>query len=313
MQLERSNLRVPPGQRAHIHMTANPHGRSHTKIVKGWVHCAPAWHPFKDDADEWWIWTTSDLTQNSHIDQDAYRRQLTAATAGDASLADAWIKGSWDVLGGVMFDCFDPAVHIVTPPPGPYRFVIGADWGTASPCAALYLGRLREDIGPYRNGDIFVLDETETAFPDDLSQGTDASIHTWAEMLKEMMRRNGQPRCNTWVVQDDARGLAGDTVVEELRRCQISAQRPHHKDRVGHWATIRGLLQNAANGERPGLYFTSRCPNLLQTLPEAPRGLLRPEDLDPKWNEDHHLDALAYGVRSIYGAPLGSGRTIGAH
>ena len=58
---------------------------------------------------------------------------------------------------------------------------------------------------------------------------------------------------------------------------------------------------NAKTGDGPGLYFTNRCPHLLETLPEAPRGTLRAEDIDPKWDRDHWVDALAYGVRDLWG------------
>ncbi len=300
VQLVRSNLRVPPGHRVEIHCTANPHGRSHTRIFKEYVSKAPPWHPFLGDEGDWWIWTTSDLTMNPHIDQLAYRRQLLAASGHDAALADAWIHGRWDVLGGVMFDVFDPAVHVVRRPPYlDARYLIGADWGTASPAAALLLARLKAPIGDrFRQGDVIVLDETDTALPTDLSEGTGAGVHTWAEMLTEMGARNGRRRPE--VVTDDARGLAGDTVVSELLACGLSARRPHAKDRVGTWALVRTMLQAAVDGaDRPALWLTSGCPHLLETLPEAPRGQLRPEDIDPKWPRDHWLDALGYGLREL--------------
>lgn len=309
----RSNLRVPPGQRIEIHYTANPHGRSHTTVYRNYITKAPPWHPFEDpETGDYIVWTTSDLTQNPHIDREGYRRQLLASTSGDKALAAAWIKGDWGVLGGVMFDCFDPSVHIIARPPyGEFRYLVGADWGTASPSAALLLGRLKGPIGPWRPGDIFVLDETDTAFPDDLSSGTGASVPTWAEMLKEMMARNGR-KPTVPVVTDDARGLQGDTVVNELRACQIGARRPYKKDRVGHWALIRSLLQSAVEKDgRPGLWIADRCGHLLQTLPEAPRGTLRAEDIDPKFDEDHWLDALAYGATEIHQRNSGSGRRWG--
>lgn len=314
LNLVRSNLRVPLGQRVDIHWTANPHGRSHSVLFKNHITKAPPWHPFEGVDGDLWVWTQSDLTQNPHIDQLAYRRQLVASTSGDKALADAWIKGDWSVLGGVMFDMFNPAIHVIKDPPyGEFRFLIGADWGTASPSAALLLGRLKGDIGPYRSGDIFVLDETDTAHLDDISSGTGASVPTWAEMLKEMMARNGRGP-SVEIVTDDARGLQGDTVVNELRACQLSARRPWKKDRVGHWALVRSLLQSAVDRDgRRGLWITTGCPHLIETLPEAPRGTLRAEDLDPKWDRDHWLDALAYGLVEIHQRGTGTGRVVGMY
>jgi hypothetical protein len=310
LQLVRSNLRVAPGRRPRLHFTANPHGRAHTKVKKGWIDKAPAWYPYQDEAGDWWVHTTSDLTMNPHIDQEQYTRQLTAATSGDTALTEAWIKGSWGVLGGNMFEMWDPNIHIVVPPQTDFKYVIGADWGTASPSTALLLGMVRTPIGKFRTGDIIALDETDTAYPDDLSKGTGVSIQTWCEMLEEMTKRNGQKVVR--VVTDDARGLDSETVVTEMQRCGLNAMRPNQKNRISHWALLRSMLQAAVEGDsRPAFWVTNNCPHLISTLPEAPRGTLRAEDLDPKWNEDHWLDGLAYGLRDLHGNRVISGRTIG--
>jgi hypothetical protein len=97
-----------------------------------------------------------------------------------------------------------------------------------------------------------------------------------------------------------------------MLNCQISAHRPIRKDRVGTWTLIRSMLQAAADGsDRPALWITDRCPHLIETLPEAPRGTLRPEDIDPKWPRDHWLDGLGYGLRELHQHRVGHGRTIG--
>ncbi len=313
LQRVRSNIRVSPGRRPSIHMTANPHGRAHTIIFKQFINKAPPWQPFQDSSGDHWIWTTSDLTDNPHIDQDAYRRQLIAACGSDAALADAWLKGSWNVLGGVMFDAFDPATHIVVPPDAGYRWRCGGDWGTAAPATTILMGQLRADTRlpdgrVLRYGSIICLDETDTADPNDLSLGNGAPPQMFAEQIKEMCARHGCRRPH--VVMDDARGLQSETVIQLLRENGIAAHKPYKKDRVGQWNLVRQLLSNATTGDGPGLYFTNRCPHLLETLPEAPRGTLRPEDIDPKWPRDHWLDALAYGVRDLWGRRARQGHYI---
>lgn len=312
MQLARSNLRVPAGRRVDIHWTANPHGRSHTVLFKNFISKAPPWHPFQDEAGEWWIWTTSRLTDNPHIDQVSYARQLTAATGSDKALAQAWINGDWSVLGGVMFDSFNPAVHVIRAPAyADYKLIVGGDWGVAAPATAILLGRLRADVGPYRFGSIIALDEVDTADPSDLSLGNGAPPQMFAEMIREMCARNGWRHPH--VVMDDARGLQSDTVIELFRQSGIGAHKPYKKDRVGQWNLIRQLLANAVSGDGPGLYLTDRVSHLLETLPEAPRGMLRAEDIDPKWPRDHWIDALAYGVRDLHGNRVTFGRTTGIY
>ncbi|MPY74912.1 MAG: hypothetical protein GEU87_11680 [Alphaproteobacteria bacterium] len=312
LQLVRSNLRVPSGRRVAIHWTANPHGRSHTVLLRQFISKAPPWHPFQDPSGDWWIWTTSTLEDNPHIDRAAYRRQLVAATGSDTALADAWIRGDWSVLGGVMFDLFDPAVHIIPHVRYPdMRLLCGGDWGTAAPSTCILLGRLRAPVGRLRYGSIIALDEVDTADPSDLSLGNGAPPQMFAEQIREMAARHG---CQyPQVVMDDARGLQSETVIGLLRENGIHARKPSRKDRVGQWALIRQLLANAITGDGPGLYFTPRCPHLLETLPEAPRGTLRPEDTDPKWQRDHWLDGLAYGVRDLHTRQLTGGSVIGMY
>lgn len=313
MQRVRSNLRVPPGRRAHIHMTANPHGRSHSLVYKGFVSKSAPFAPFVDEFGEPWVWCHSDLRANPHIDRQAYERQLRAACGGDEALAKAWIDGDWATLGGVMFDIFDPTVHLIQgPPPGVDLYnIVGADFGTASPSTAILLGRLLNSNGRYRAGDIVALDECDTAIPNDLSSGTGASVSSWAEIISEMLARNGVGE-RTQVVTDDQRGLSGDTVVREMNFCGLNARRPNRKNRVASWTLIRSMLQSAVEKEdRPALWVSSRCPHLVETLAEAPRGTLRPEDICPKYDRDHWLDGLSYGVTALHFERSGSGRVIG--
>ena len=304
----RSNLRVPPGRKPEIRFTANPHGRAHTVLCKRWINRAPPWRPFNDDNGDSVIWTHSTYRDNPFIDADQYERQLRASAGGDKALADAWLSGDWSVLGGVMFDNFDPAVHVIAPPTtyGDWKFRCGADWGAAAPAVGLLLG-----LTPL--GDIVLLDETDTAVDEnDLSVGSGAVVQTFAEMLQEMFQRWGRKAVDT--VCDDARGLQGDTVIEMLRHNQIPAHKPFRKDRVGGWNLIRQLLEGAKLRNGPGLYITTNCRHLIATLPEAPRGTHRPEDVDPRWACDHWIDALVYGARDLYPIyRITQGKTIGMY
>ncbi|MEO1237749.1 MAG: terminase family protein, partial [Planctomycetota bacterium] len=274
-----SNLRVTVGKRPAVHISANPHGRSHTTLFKNYISKAPPWHPFEDATGDLWVWTTSNLTQNPHIDQDQYLRKLKQACGQDHALAEAWIAGDWNVLGGCMFS-FSPEHHIIRPLPyiPSARYLIGGDWGTASPSTAILLAYIKEPFGHYRTGDVIAIDETDTADPRDLSVGLGYPPQTFAEMVKEMAARNGVK--NPQMVMDDARGLQSDTVVGLMRDNGIHCRKPTKKDRVGSWALINNMLHSAKTGEGgPGLWITTNCEHLIATLPEAPRGTLRPEDL----------------------------------
>ncbi|MBI1172494.1 hypothetical protein GC209_13940 [bacterium] len=325
MMRSRSNLRVPPGRRAHVHITGNPGGKSHSKVLKTFVNRSAPWVPWTDEHGQLWVWVSSNLQQNPHLDRDQYAAQLRASTDGNTALLDAWLAGTWTSFGGNMFDAYDPATHMlpVAPPAmrANYRYVIGADWGTASPSVAILFGQLRNPISYFTPshpqgfrlpvGTIIALDETSTlASWDDLSVGTGAPPVAWADMIKEMAKRNGLRNCPQ-VVQDDAKGLQSETVIQLLREAGVPATKPFRKDRRGTWALMRQLLSCAVTGDGPGLYLTPACRYLATTLPEAPRGPLNPEDLDHRWSEDHALDAAGYGIRHFKTAIGKTGRTIG--
>lgn len=301
----RSNMRGPEGRFLPTMISGNPGGRSANWVYKNIVSKAAPWELF-DLFGEQWIWTTSTLRDNPHISQDTYEKRLIASTAGDKVLADAWIHGEWKIQGGQMFEMFDPTQHLI---PVPYnihlrepRFVIASDWGASAPATALlgceltsYYHRT-DGRPPLSPGDVIILDECDTVEDlTDLSKGDGSSIEQWASKIAGMCERNGVGK-NLELITDDAKGLAGDTVVKELRRCGFpNTRKPYKKDRAAGFALVRQRLQAVVeNSNRPGLYITSRCKNLITTLPDAPRSPFRNEDVDPRWKEDHWLDALVY-------------------
>ncbi len=319
LQRVRSNLRGPVGMRPECHFTANPHGRSHALLVKQFMSKSPPWHPFMHQDGTNWLWTTGNLYDNPNIDADEYIRNLKASTSGDAALAAAWISGTWATLAGAMFSSFNPEVHNIPKPINArYVFRCGGDWGSAAPAAAILLGQIDNDhrlpdgrIIPY--GSVIALAETDTC-PDgnNLAVGNGAPPQMFAEQVMDMCNKHAGKKVE--IIMDDARGLQSDTVIDLFRLNGLPARKPWKKDRVGQWALINQLLENSITGEGPGLFFVaSECPRICETLPEAPRGQLRAEDIDPKWGVDHWLDALAYGLRDIWGHRATQGTHVGMY
>jgi hypothetical protein len=311
MQRVRSNLRVPPGRRPEIHLTANPHGRSHGILFKNYISKAPPWHPFPDEHGDTWVWTHSTCDSNHFIDRDAYKLQLAASTGSDSALANAWIQGTWGSLGGGMFEIFDPKVHVLSRVPHcGFTYRLGGDWGTSAPAVCLLLGEVPPATHGYAPGSVIVLDEVDTvADPRDLSLGNGAPPDAFAEQVVEMCNRHGVKHKSG--AMDDARGLAADTVIGYMGKHYIYMHKPHTKERVGGWVRIRQMLANAKSGDGPGLYISNRCPHLIETIAEAPRGQLRPEEIDHRWAKDHWLDALRYGLTEFSHGKVGFGRAVG--
>lgn len=316
----RSNLRVPVGKRAEIVLTANPHGKSHHVLYKRHIAKAQAWKPYRDDAGELWINCPSTLADNPHIDQAAYKRSLVASTSGDTALAQAWIDGTWGTLGGNLFANFDAGRHIIAPPPRfllDARFVVGSDWGTSAPATAILMAELRRGFHyegrRFVHGDVIALEEVSTLISrDDLSKGDGRSPITFAEDIEALLRK--WQATSATVIVDSARGLEGDTVLGYYQAAGLDASLPDKRSRVEKWDLLRQRLQNAIDGERNAAYFTTLCPALVETIPEAPRSPLRAEEMDPNYQADHFIDGFVYGLYHCeHVGPSGSGRYLGGY
>lgn len=312
-----SNLRPPKGVRPHIHITANPFGRAHTFCLKQFVNRSPPWVPWRDDFGNWWVTAQSTLLDNPSIDHDSYRRQLLMATAGSPALQAAWIDGNWSAKGaGLMFDMFDPQIHIKPPPPlHMLRCRVGVDWGTASPAVAVLLGELTEHASGHIPGDLFAIDLIDTTYEaDNYADGDGTPASVFAAGIKQRLLDAYCLKRSTPVVVDDARGLANETVVSIFREQGLrGAEKVQKKNRVGTWARMRNLLDGAIHGDSHGLWFDPKCEGLIETLPYLMRDELKPDDLNRHEKQDHHTDALGYAVQSATSKASGAtqGKVMG--
>lgn len=73
-------------------------------------------------------------------------------------------------------------------------------------------------------------------------------------------------------------------------------------DRIEGWATLEEMLHyQLEDGElvsQPRWRIHQSCRHLSKFLSSAPRGMTRPEDVDPKFEEDHAGDSARYGIHS---------------
>lgn len=315
-QTLRANLRTKPGQPVRVHATANPQGRNHNTLYKGFILKSPPWVPYAEDGTGLlWMWCNSDLTQNPHINPEQYDRQITAATATDPEKQKAWRTGNWSPLGGgAMFTHFDATRHVLDVEPnaflGPVRSMLALDFGMTAPSVILVGTKLYERRAHVQRGSIIVREEFTTVKDwANLDEGDGTPPATLAHFAAAL----GSKYKARDMVADDYKGFGPDETVIKILNQQkgLNAFRPV-KDRCGGWAAINQHLYNAQRGEGPGLYITPQCRYLLETIPEAFRDDHRREDISTKFTTDHALDALNYLVRELSGAVAkGNGKTVG--
>ncbi len=305
-----SNMRGPEGWHLPVLILSNPFGSSHGRIVQTFLKHGIL-KPWSDESGLRYINVHSTLRDNDHIDQTAYIARLKRACKGNPDKEAAWIKGEYNLnLSSFFGGQYDPNIHLL-----PESLTVqellrygpvlrgGGDWGTRSACC-FHLGlKLNRDIileeggRTYRAGSLFIMAETHTlADPEnDLSLGTGIAPEGWAELIKDLCLNQCGLRAVPPTRHDTARGLNNDLVHQLLSQSGVPCY-PPTKNRAQGWALITQMLDAAKHDTGPGLYIHPRCTYLLATLPDAPANPHNPDDIDPKFADDHALDSASYLV-----------------
>lgn len=212
---------------------------------------------------------------------DEYIDELKASYSG--IYYDRYIRGLWVHAEGMVYDEWDPGIHIVDdfdPPPDWFR-IRAIDFGYTNPFVCLW-GALDEDDR------LWIYDEHYEARQ---------LIEYHAERILE---RRMYLRHAT-VADHDAQDAA------ELAAKKVYTT-PAQKDVEWGIQRVKARLQRSGDG-RPRLMVSRRCRNLIRELPLyrwAPAREGQDEKEVPIKADDHALDALRYmvaHVETMAGAP----------
>ena len=253
--------------------------------------------------------------------------QLEAWTTGSWNVqAGGLLEAAWYAssahftLDEIPAECIPPTWTIIR----------GFDWGEASPSGMLWVAisdgtQITLPIGkrlPFIRGDLLIFHELYTCQPGMPNTGTGATIHEIkVEAIGDEIRlglRYQEPTSGKWIViprrgiADDQifvpqsnRGEAADSLADEFAKAvkvNGTLQRgflfeeadKSPGSRIRGWATIRSrMLATVPPRERPGLFITRNCKELLRTLQSLPRDPQKMDDC-PKKAEDHLPDVLRY-------------------
>lgn len=325
-----ANLRGPADVPIRLIYAGNPGGPLHATIARMFVTRNRPWAPFKIEDGSEWVYCPSTFRDNPTLDRDRYEKQITASAGGDRALAAAWLNNDWNELGGAFFgDVWGDHLLVDLPPfriPKHWKSMISVDWGMAAPSVCLLgvsptteqyqsaLSGLADAIGIQfsRRKDRswwarlppntwIIVDEVHTARSDDPSLGKGWPPQMLAEEINAACKRWGIKQRG---VCDDARGLQGDTLIEQFRKWGLYFKKPT-KDRISGWVKLKSMMAATRDAHSPGhpangaprIYINKRCALTIETLPMLPRDDIRIEDVDTSAN-DHAADSLRYLVNS---------------
>lgn len=293
--------------------TTNPGGVGHVWIKKRFIdRCPPrrgrlVYHEkydveyqellpgdefFDDDGNSLRFIPSLVFDNPSLIDNDA--RYINYLKSLDETKKAMWLKGDWDVMGGVFFDEFSQFHHILPAKEFKldrdhgriYRMV---DYGTSNPFACVFM---HVD----HNGYAVIFDEIYE---------TGLVPSQQALRIREKMMRWG-------LDEDDIYGTIVDPSMKARTHEYLSTLHSAldiyvdngiehiilgNNDRVLGWATMREFLRVPDEGS-PFLVFTSNCENCIETIPSLVRSNRNPEDVNTE-GDDHLADAIRYGLMFI--------------
>lgn len=335
IRLLRSNLRAPEGVHTRVIYVGNPGGPLHGLVYKRHVQDRRPYQPYDiplegdGDAVETWVTVPSTITDNAFVDQAAYIRRLREACHGDPARLNQWLYGAWTTATGLMFPNWTAPVALPADfrvNPDIWRFRTAIDWGGSAPSVALLGCIARRPVEiipgvPAPRGSVLVAGEVTDAIfdnPEDLSKSHEWSPGRLGERVVGRCASLGVPRPSG--VIDNARGLRGETLIEEVQPEGFwNLTRPRKGRRAEGYTNINSMLTAAAERDpaRPHLYISDRCRYLLATLPNAVRDEQDPDDvLDSPSCPDHALDSARYLLalaRETVSTTTGAGSHVGLY
>lgn len=220
------------------------------------------------------------------------------AQTGGAALVRAWLLGDWDAIEGAYFETFSKDKHVLPSfiVPAHWYRIRAFDWGYSRPFCTLW--------GAISDGDILNIGGKQIALPrgalvvyreyygwnGKANEGLKLDAREVARETKKMQQEWNEKMDDQ--VADPAifDVSSGQSIAEQMDECGVSYRAADNK-RVNGWQQIRGRLYGV--DDRPMLYITEDCKNLIRTLPIMQYDKTKPEDLDTDL-EDHAVDPLRY-------------------
>lgn len=253
------------------------------------------------------------------LDADPTYRTKILAGAANPAMVEAWLKGSWDIVAGGMFDDVWSPKHSVVKRfeiPESWRVDRSFDWGSSAPFSVGWWaqsdgtdyvdheGNVRSTVA----GDLFRIHEWygSTGRPNeglkmlaiDVAKGILERERTG--LLADLTVHPGPADSAIYAVEN------GVSIAKDMDRGGVRWLRADKSpgSRKTGWEMVRKMMSAAKTTEespvreKPGLFVFDHCDDFLQTVPPAPRKKKDPDDLDTD-SEDHIADEVRYRVRSV--------------
>jgi hypothetical protein len=312
LRLLRSNLRAPSGIPTRVLYLGNPGGPLHGRIFDRHVKDRRSHIPYTVDGERW-VTINSGPADNPFIDLEGYISRLREACHGDPVRLSQWLFGDWTRGEGLMFPVFSPDKHVIhvkqhRVSSDVWAPVLGIDWGLSAPSVAHLALRAKRELHLFGRtlprDSVLILDEVTDLIG---TPGIDENLNKSSEWPPSRLGERAAAMCADWGIRrpsgvvDNARGLQGTDVIEEIRSTGKfgSLTLPKKGRRAERHALMASMLQAAAenNPDRPHLYVADTCQFLIHAIANSVRDERDPDDVaDTPSCPDHPLDSAQYAI-----------------
>lgn len=340
-----------------VFVTTNPYGAGHNWVKKRFIdpskmgeiarRIVNVFNPRtqkREDIVKTQVHLFGSYRENKYLSPE-YVAELESIT--DKNKREAWLKGSWDIVAGGMFDGnWDKDVHVLKPFQIPVSWKINRsfDYGSSAPFSIGWWAESDgsdyiDDMGNSRStvkGDLFRITEwygtTGKANQGLRLLATEITSGTIKRELANGLYRRvypGPADNSIWDV------LNGNSIAVDMAKpvridgtmyngIQWIRSDKSAGSRKAGWNKIRTYLNNAKPNivvnekgvavqvprEKPGLFVFNTCTHFIDLFPTLPRDEVDPDDVDTD-SEDHIGDETRYQVLGVAMGVKG-GRTAGA-
>jgi len=221
----------------------------------------------------------------------------------DENLKAAWLKGDWNaVCGSAIDDVWNKAIHVKRRfvVPKSWRIDRSFDWGSTAPFSVGWWAEADGTEAKMLDGTSFCPQKGSLIqikeWYGSKEIGTNKGLALSSPVIAEgIVAREIEMMENGWIKVQPLPGPAdnaiGNTIEVEGVRWLISDKTNGSRKRG--LQVMRDRLEAAITGEGSALYFMDNCIASISTIPELPRDVDEPDDVDTAC-EDHCYDMARY-------------------
>jgi len=252
------------------------------------------------DSPQHWIKRRADrgqlkLLESRHEDNPSITPERIAALDALTGMRYQRLrKGLWVAAEGMYFTEWHPDIHLVPSfdPPAEWPRWTSTDWGFDNPWCTLWFARDPETDAIYVYRELYARgyrDEEQAFLIAERSEGERIVLHVGDPSMFNQRTESQRPSIARVYHEHGVPLVRGTNA------------------RVSGWQCVRRAMAWDESSDPRLRVMSSRCPNLVRTIPEMVHDALDPEDLADKVNgqrtEDDAVDALRYGLMAEVSPP----------